>query len=176
MRRYFGILSVGVLFLVAACLPATAGSINSFSGVTLQGVSNTTVSGTFSVNSTGLFSNISISFTGNSIFGGVNAVDSKSIQGIYIQGKGWWFSWWTKVGGNWICYSVLFNPNNPNTNQFWTGGLIVNGQNRGGYQYLEVPEGGAILSYLFLSGAAVFAGIAMSAKQRRQHAYSPVGS
>jgi len=167
MRRYFGVLAVGALFLLA-CLPAAAGPINSFSGVTLKGVANTTVSGSFSFNSTtNQFSNISISFSGNSMFGGVQAIDNKSIQGTYIQGKGWLFSWLTKVGGNLICYAVLFNPT---TNQFATTGWIVKGNNGGSFGYLTVPEGGAILSYLFLSGAAVFAGIVMSGKQRRQRA------
>jgi hypothetical protein len=163
MRRYFGTLGLAAFFLLLVCLPASAGPICNFCGVQLQGVANTTVAGTFSVNSSGVFSNISISFTGNSMFGGVQAVDNKSIQGLWIQGKGWMFSWLTKVGGNLICYSVLFNPA---TNQFWAGGWIDKGQNGGDFNYLQVPEGGAILSYLFLSGAAMFAGIVMSGKQR----------
>jgi len=165
MRRYFGVLAVGALFLLA-CLPAAAGPINSFSGVKLQGVSNTTVGGTFSFNTTtNQFSNISISFSGNSMFGGVNAAYNGSMKGIYVQGKGWLFSWLTKVGGNLIYYSVLFNPS---TNQFAAAGWIVKGNNGGSFGYLSVPEGGAILSYMFLSGAAIFAGIVMSGKQRRQ--------
>ena len=99
------------------------------------------------------------------MFGGVNAAYNGSMKGIFVQGKGWLFSWLTKVGGNLIYYSVLFNPN---TNQFTAGGWIVNGHNGGSFGYLSAPEGGAILSYLFLSGAAIFAGIVMSGKQRRQ--------
>jgi hypothetical protein len=166
MRRYFGTLGVAALFLLLACLPASAGPICNFCGVTLKGVANTTASGTFSF-SNGQFSNISISFSGNSMFGGIQAIDTKAIAGHLDKKTGFWsFVWTTHVQGNSIVYSILFNPT---TNQFWALGSIYKNRNNGGYfdNYFTVPEGGAILSYLFLSGAAVFAGIILSGRQRR---------
>src|SRR5579863_4971140 len=153
------------MFLLLACLPASADSNNNFSNATLNGVSNTTVAGTFSFNSsTDQFSNISISFSGNSVFGGIKVSDPNSVKGIWKQGKGWMFSWLTLVKGDLVLYSVLFNPV---TGQFTAGGGISNWQNQGNFNYMSVPEGGAIMSYLLLSGLAVFGGIFLSGRQRR---------
>jgi hypothetical protein len=156
-------------FLVLVCVPALAGSHNSFSNenfanVALVGVSDTKVSGSFSFNSkTDKFSNCAISFSGNSIFNGINATDLKSVKGKYEEGQGsWLFTWQTHVGRDVIWYSILFNPNN---GQFSVSGWIKNGEYRG--EWSSVPEGGAMLAYLLLTGMAVFAGILLSGKQRR---------
>jgi hypothetical protein len=165
VQKYFGSAIVSAIFLVLVSLPASAGSVNTFSNVTLQGVSNTTVGGSFSFDTkTDQFSNISIAFSGNSIFAGIKATDSNSIQGFYIPGKGWLMSWVTTVKGDLVWYSVLYNPA---TGQFTASGGISNWQNQGNFNYLSVPEGGAMLGYLLLSGMAVFAGILMSDKKRR---------
>jgi hypothetical protein len=165
VKKYFGLAMVSAAFLLLVCLPASAGSINTFSKVALSGVSNTTASGQFSINTqTGKFSNISISFSGNSIFAGIKASDPNSIQGVWLPGKGWLMSWVTTVKGDLVWYSVLYNPT---TGQFMASGGVSNWQYQGNFNYLSVPEGGAMLSYLLLSGMAVFAGILMSTKQRR---------
>jgi hypothetical protein len=167
MRRYCKLASVCALFLLAVSLSASAGSINNFDfeNATLTGVSKGgTVSGSFSFNSkTDQFSNISISFV-SSVFGTVDASDPRWGNGSY-QGKGWWeFTWKPKVDGDTIVYSMLFNTI---TGQFQASGSIANWQNQKGNFDLSVPEGGTPLSYLMLSGLAVFAGILISGKQRR---------
>ena len=168
MRRICSVAVVSAAFLLLACLPASAGSDYSFSNVALVGVSNTSVSGTFSFdNNTHKFYDCSVSFSGNSIFAGITAKDLNSAKGVYLPGQGWLFSWTTKVNGDLIWYSVIFNPT---TGKFWAGGTIANWQKQGGFNYynnMNVPEGGAMLSYLLLSAGAVFAGIAISGRQRR---------
>jgi hypothetical protein len=164
MGRYCKLASLCAAFLLILSLPALAGSVNSFSNVKLQGVSGT-VSGSFTFDSTtDQFSNCSLSFTG-SAFNGVNVNDPNSVKGTYVPGQGWLFVWGTNdKSGDTIWYSILLNPA---TNQYWTAGWIANWQQHGNFNYSQVPEGGAELTYLLLSAMAVFCGILMSGKQRR---------
>jgi hypothetical protein len=165
MRCCVKLFSACTLFLLAVSLTASAGSLDQFKNAALTGVSKGgTVSGSFSFNSqTDQFSNISVSFV-SSAFGNVNANDPSSGHGTYV-GKGWWeYTWLTKVDGDTVVYSMLFNPT---TNQFDVGGGIGNWSNQGEFNYLSVPEGGTPLAFLMLSGLAMFAGILIAGKQRR---------
>jgi len=163
MGRHIKVLGVCALFLLVASLPASAGTIYSFSNVALTGNSGSTASGGFSFDpNTHVFSGVSISFNGGA-FNGVQA-NLPQEQGIYIQGKGYLYSWLTTVQGDLVWNSIVFNPS---TGQFHEWGGIANWQKKGGYDYMSVPEGGAELTYLMLSGIAVFGGIVISGKQRR---------
>jgi hypothetical protein len=164
MRRYGKLAGVCGLFLLAMSLTASAGSIDQFKNAALTGVSKGgTVSGSFSFNSkTDQFSNISVSIV-SSVFGKINVSDRHAGHGTY-KGQGWWkYTWKTKVDGDRIVDSMLFNTI---TNQFEVGGGIRNRRNQGDFNYISVPEGGTPLSYLMLSGIAMFAGILISEKQR----------
>ena len=165
MKRYGKLGGVCGLFLLAVSLTASAGSIDHFKNVALTGVSKGgTVSGSFSFNNkTDQFSNISVSIV-SSVFGKINVSDPHSGHGTY-EGQGWWeYTWKTKVDGDRIVYSMLFNTI---TNQFEVGGGIRNRRNQGDFNYISVPEGGTSLSYLVLSGIAMFAAILISGKHRR---------
>jgi hypothetical protein len=153
------------LFLLAMSLTASAGSIDQFKNAALTGVSKGgTVSGSFSFNSkTDQFSNISVSIV-SSVFGKINVSDPHSGHGTY-EGQGCWeYRWKTKVDGDTIVYSMLFNTI---TNQFEVGGAISNWRHQGDFNYISVPEGGTSLSYLVLSGIAMFAAVLISGKLRR---------
>jgi hypothetical protein len=170
MRSYLRLASVCVFFLLAVSLSASANSSNDgFNNVNLTGVpGGGTVSGAFSFNSqTGLFSNISVSFV-SSLFGNINASDPFSIYGTKNNAGQYSFQFqaFNLKGGDWITYNVLYNPL---TNQFSASGSIANLWNQGNFNYMSAPEGGAQLSYLLLSGLAMFVGILMSRKQRRAH-------
>ena len=168
MGRHLRVLSVCALFLLVVSLPASAGSVYSFSKIKLTGNSGSSVSGSFNYdNSTHMFSNVSISFNGGA-FGGIQANGIKG-QGVYVPGQGYVFSWITKIQGNLVWCSMLFNPSN---GQFREWGGISKGRNYGTFDTLTVPEGGAELTYLMLSGIAVFGGILISTKQRRAHGSS----
>jgi len=159
--RSYKLVGLVAAFLTFVCLPALANSNDNFSNVQLQGVSGT-VSGSFTFNpSTDAFSNISLSFNGG-VFGGVQANDSQA-QGYCSQGL-CQISWWTIVHGDFVTDTIVFNTK---TGQFQDYGGVSNWQNQGKFNYLSVPEGGAKLSYLTLSGLVIFAGILKSGKQRR---------
>jgi hypothetical protein len=165
MFRYSKLATVFALFVLAVSISASARSINdSFSGTKLTGVSQGgTVSGTFSFNTaTDQFSNIAVSFVSNA-FGNVNATDQGSIMGKLVNGL-WSFQWSTIKNGDLIIYQVVFNPN---TNQFTASGSIANFWNQGKFSSMSMPEGETPLSYLMLSGFAMFAGIAVASKRRR---------
>jgi hypothetical protein len=165
MRRYSKLGGVCGLFLLAVSLTASAGSIDHFKDVALTGVSKGgTVSGSFSFNNkTDQFSNISVSIV-SSVFGKINVSDPYSGHGTY-EGQGWWeYTWKAKVHGDTIVDSMLFNTI---TNRFEVGGGIGNRRTQGDFNYISVPEGGTPLSYLMLSGIAMFAGILIYGKQRR---------
>jgi hypothetical protein len=162
MRRYYEIAAICALYLMIVVLPASAGTINNFSNVQLTGNSNSTVSGSFSFNATThVFSNIAISFNGGA-FNGVQANQAMG-QAHYIAGQGYVFTWNTNVNGNWIGNMVVFTS----SGQFHEYGGIAKGNKYGGFDYLLVPEGGTQLSYLMLSGIAVFGGLLLSGKRRR---------
>jgi hypothetical protein len=163
MGRHFKVLAVCALFLLVVSLPASAGSVYTFSNVKLTGNSGSTASGTFTFDpSTHTFSNVSMTFNGGA-FGGIQANGGKG-QGVYIQGQGYLYSWGTTVKGNLVWCSILFNPA---TGQFHEWGGIANWKYNGNFDYMSVPEGGAELTYLMLSGIAVFGGIVVSGKKRR---------
>ena len=165
MRRYDKLAGVCGLFLLAMSLTASADSIDQFKNAALTGVSKGgTVAGSFSFNNkTDQFSNISVSIV-SSVFGKINVSDPHSGHGTY-EGQGWWeYTWKTKVHGDTIVYSMLFNTI---TNRFEVGGAIGNRRKQGDFNYISVPEGGTPLSYLMLSGIAMFAGILIYGKQRR---------
>jgi len=161
MGRSYKLVGLLAAFLTFVCLPAVANSNDNFSNVQLQGVSGT-ASGSFTFNpSTDTFSNISVSFNGG-VFGGIQANDAQA-QGSCSQGL-CQVSWWTIVHGDLVSDTIVFNTK---TGQFQDYGEVSNWQNQGNFNYLSVPEGGASLSYLTLSGLVIFAGILKSGKQRR---------
>jgi hypothetical protein len=163
MNRYFKLASVFALFVLAVSLSASAGSVDSFSGAKLTGVSQGgNVAGTFYFDpNTHRFSNISISFV-SSVFGNINATDQGWMNGKYSNGL-WSFQWTTVKNGDLIIYKINYNPAN---GQFTASGLIANWWNQGNFS-MSVPEGETPLSYLMLSGFAIFAGIVVSGKRRR---------
>jgi hypothetical protein len=162
MRRYCKLASVCVAFLLVGSLPALADSNHNFSNVQLQRASDA-VSGSFTFNrSTDQLSNSSLWFAG-SLFGGVKVSDPNGVNGTKL-GQDWLFGWSTQKSGDTIWGSVLFNPL---TNQSELGESISNWKGDGKSDFFAVPEGGTPLSYLMLSGLAIFAGILISGKQRR---------
>jgi hypothetical protein len=167
MRRFCKVSSVCAIFLLAVSMSAFAGS-TSFNNAALTGISGGgDVSGTFSFDSvTHQLSNIAISFA-SSAFGNVNANDgSKSINGVYNSSTGnWSFQWQTLKNGDLITYDVLYNPI---TGQYTASGEIQNFWDQGKFKYndMQIPEGGTQLSYLALSGLAMFAGILIAKKHR----------
>lgn len=163
MGRSLKISGIWAIFIFLASLSASAGTICNFSNVKLTGTSGSNVSGTFTVDSTNhTFSNVSISFNGGA-FGGINA-NGANMQGTWIQGQQYLYSWLTLVNGNLVGWAILYDFK---TGQYEEWGGIANWQNKGSFNYLSVPEGGAELTYMMLSGIALFAGILVSGKQRR---------
>jgi hypothetical protein len=162
MRRCLKLASPLALFLLAVSLSASAGSTDSFSNVSLTGVSGT-VSGSFTFNSSSdTFSAISLSFNGG-VFGGVNAQNGGGNGSCILGVCG--FSWQAQLAnGNWVWDTILLNLK---TGQYQDLGGIYNWKNGGNFNYLSVPEGDAPLSYLLLSGFAMLAGILISGKHRR---------
>jgi hypothetical protein len=147
MMRYLKLASVSALFLLAVSLSAFANSINDFSGATLSGISATGASGSFAFSSsTDKFSNAPHSFGGNSISEGVKVTNRLTSEYFISEGS---FS-----GG------TLSDDSDE--------GFL--GEDRLGDKHRKkwnVPEGGAEVTYLLLSGIAVLAGILVSSKQRR---------
>ena len=163
MGRSLKISGICALFIFLASLSASAGTICNFSNVKLTGTSGSTVSGTFTIDpTTHTFSNVSLSFNGGA-FGGIKA-NGGNLKGILIQGQQYLYSWITTVNGNLVGWSILYDFK---TGQYKEWGGISNWQNKGDFNYLSVPEGGAELTYMMLSGVALFAGIVFSGKQRR---------
>jgi len=163
MFRCSKLVAVFTLFVLAVSLCASAGPIDNFSGAKLTGVSQGgTVSGTFSFSTTThQFSSIAVSFV-SSVFGNVNATCQGWINGTYANGL-WSFQWSTVKNGDLINYKINFNPA---TGQFTASGSIANWWNQGKFS-MSVPEGETPLSYLMLSGFAMFAGIVIAGRRRR---------
>jgi len=164
MRRFCGMACVSAMLLLVVCLPASAGTINSFSNESLTGNVSGTAGGSFIYNSsTNTFSSISIQFA--SSIGNVNA-NLSSMKGTIVGKNLVAFIWNTTVNGDKIWYSIILNTL---TNQYQADGSISKGFRFGGFEgkYLTVPEGDATLAYLLLSALAVFGAIAISGKQRR---------
>ena len=168
MKRYLKLSSGCAIFLLAMCLSASANSNYQFSNLALTGVSGT-VSGSFTYNaSSDTFSGISLTFTGG-VFGGVKASNSGGNGSCKQNLCG--FYWQTTSKGNTVWNAIVINLQ---TGQYQEFGSISNSQNKGFFDYQPVPEGGATLGYLMLSGIAVFGGIVISGKKRRRHPRSQV--
>ena|SRR5579864_540518 len=162
MRRNFRLLSICAIFLLTVCVSASADSNYQFSNVALTGVSGT-VSGTFTYNaSTDVFSGLALSFNG----GAFNAVKASNNggNGICKQNLCGFFWQTTLANGDSVWNAIVINLQ---TGQYSDLGGISNSQNQGFFDYQSVPEGGATLGYLMVSGIAVFGGIVISGKQRR---------
>jgi hypothetical protein len=152
MMRSLKLASVFSLFLLAMSLSTFADSSNDFSGATLSGISATGASGSFAFSSsTDKFSNAPQSFGGNSISEGVK-VTNRLRSGYFISEGS--FSGGSFSGGSF----------SDDSDEGLFGEDRLNGKHR---KKWNVPEGGADVTYLLLSGIAVLAGILISGKQRR---------
>ena len=156
MKRYFKFAAICVAFVLSVAMFASAGSTDNFSGP-LAGVSNSTVTGSFSFNSvTDQFTNVCISFT-SPILGNGQA-DPGSLNG----NKGS-FQWWGLASnGDLVIYDVTLNANGT----FQVSGDVSNWQKYGSFN-MAVPEGGSGFAYLFIAAIAVFGAIFVSGKHRR---------
>jgi hypothetical protein len=159
MKFYF---KPGILVCVIAfSISAFAGSVTKFDYDTnLTGVPDTTLQATFNYNTnTDTFTKETLTFVGG-IFDGVSVTITKPQQGdTFVFDK--------KVDGDTINYTIVFNPL---TGTYDAYGNITKGRTEGSFQYNTTPEGGTQLSYLGASGLALFAGILLAGKQRRQPA------
>jgi hypothetical protein len=152
MMRSLKLASVSALFLLAVSLSTFADSNNDFSGATLSGISATGASGSFAFSSsTDKFSNAPQSFGGNSISEGVK-VTNRLMSGYFISEGS--FSGGSFSGGTF----------SDDSDEGLVGEDRLSGKHR---KKWNVPEGGADVTYLLLSGIAVLAGILISGKQRR---------
>src|SRR5580692_9455809 len=152
MMRSLKLASVFSLFLLAMSLSTFADSSNDFSGATLSGISATGASGSFAFSSsTDKFSNAPQSFGGNSISEGVK-VTNRLMSGYFISEGS--FSGGSFSGGTF----------SDDSDEGLVGEDRLSGKHR---KKWNVPEGGADVTYLLLSGIAVFGGILISRKQRR---------
>jgi hypothetical protein len=158
--------TVSTAFLLVLSLSAFADSNYDFHKEKLNGNSGSTLSGSFTFTGTasgGTFSDISLTFDGG-VFAGINVSDAAGGKAKCAFGL-CSFSWKTKVGNGWVWNTIVLNVN---TGQFWDLGKIYNERNWWNFDPpLPAPEGGTELSYLMLSGLAVFAGILVSEKKRR---------
>jgi len=154
-----------VALLIAAVLPASAGSItyNSTATVTGNGVSNTSVTATFTLtpSSNGRTDTISagaLTFTG--VFGSFTV----DFSGVCKVGSPCVFAFWNK-NGDIGSYTI-------NLTQLTANGTIWNGQfgkkseNGTFSDSLSVPEGGSKFSYLAPAGLVIFGGILLSGRLR----------
>ena len=158
MKFYFKFAVVFSVMALSLC--ASAGSITTMTYTTaLNGVSNTTVTGTFNYNTaTDTFTLASLSFAGNSIFGGLSGSDTKSQSGsTFVLNE--------TVDGYTISYTIQLNGLNPNS--YSANGSISIGSATGTFRFNQVPEGGAQLSYLLASGLVLCVGMLLAGKQRR---------
>jgi hypothetical protein len=162
MKSYF---KFGVLLcVIALSISAFAGSITTFKySAVVSGVPNTTVNGTFKYNtSTDAFTSVSLSFVGNSIFGGLSGTVTKPQFGSN-------FVFNETVGGYTVSYNILLNVLNPGS--YTAQGYIANGLTSGTFGFKrQVPDGGSQISYLLASGLVLFAGMLLAGKQRRRPA------
>jgi len=161
MIRYLRVVGVSVAFLLLLCLPALADG--NFSNEKLTGNSGSSLSGSFTFNSsTDSFSNLSLSFNGGK-FAGTNAKDTSGGQATCVLGI-CGFSWQTRVNGVLVWDTILLNVK---TGTYQDFGGIQNFQNQWNFDPPQaVPEGGTPLPYLLLSGLAMVAGILISGKRR----------
>ena len=161
MKRYFKLAAICAAFVLSVAMFASAGSTDNFSGP-LAGVSNSTVTGSFSFNSvTDQFTGVSISFT-SPILGNGN-VDPGSLNGIKGSNGQWSFQWLGFANnGDLVIYAATLNANGT----FQVSGDVSNWQKYGSFN-MAVPEGSSGFAYLFMSAIAVFGAISVSGKHRR---------
>jgi len=151
-----------VISVLALSISAFAGSVSTFDYSTkLTGVSNTSLQASFTYNTnTDTFTKETLTFVGG-IFDGVSVTITQPQHGDT-------FTFDKKVNGDTIDYTIVFNPL---TGTYDAYGTITKGRNEGYFQYnTQSPEGGNALSYLAASALALFAGIVLAGKQRRQPA------
>ena len=162
MMQSLKLASITAVFLLAVSLSAFANSNDSFSNVNLTGVSGT-VSGGFTFNSSNdNFSGLTLTFGGN-VFGKDQASNGGG-QGTCAFGF-CGYSWQTKLSdGDWVWDTIVLNLK---TGQYKDFGGVYNWENKGGFNYMSVPEGGTPMPYLLLSGFAILVGILISGKRRR---------
>jgi hypothetical protein len=142
MNRFGKLAITAAVVWMVLVLPAFAGSLTSFSNVQLQGVSATTLSGSFVFGDfTGVFSKAPHSLGGNSMFEGAK-VNNTPADGYYIS-------------------EGSFSGDSD-------GGFSDEDQHRCRTRKKcePVPEGGTQATYLMLSVVAVFCGILVSGKRR----------
>jgi hypothetical protein len=160
MKSHF---KLGVLCgVIAFSISVFAGSVTEFDYATnLTGGPNTTLKASFDYNSqTDTFTKETLTFVGG-VFDGVSVTITKPQNGDI-------FTFDKKVNGDTIAYTIVFNPL---TGAYDAYGSITKGRNEGYFQYNTMaPEGGTQLSYLAASGLALFAGLVLAGKQRRQPA------
>jgi hypothetical protein len=161
MKRYLKLAAICAAFVLSATIFASAGSDN-FSGP-LVGVNNSTVSGSFSFNSTtDQFTGVSLSFT-SPILGNGN-VNPGSLNGTKGSNGQWSFQWWGFAGnGDVVIYDATLNTNGT----FQVTADVSNWQKYGSFNYMSVPEGSSGFAYLFMSAIAVFGTIFVSGRRRR---------
>lgn len=164
VERMKSYLKFGVVICVMAfSMSAFAGSVSQFSYDTgLTGVSNSTLQATFTYNSNSdTFTKETLTFSGG-IFNGVQVTITQPQHGDT-------FTFDKTVDGDLIAYTIVFNPL---TGTYDAYGSISKGRSEGYFQHdtQQTPEGGTPLAYLAASGLALFAGILLAGKQRRQPA------
>ncbi|HEV8046927.1 MAG TPA: hypothetical protein VGP35_04320 [Terriglobales bacterium] len=161
MKRYLKLAAFCAAFVLSATMFAAAGSTDNFSGP-LVGASGTE-SGQFTFDSkTDTFSGIKLSFAG-STFGNVNAANAGG-KATWCSNGACGFVWQTTVSGDTIWDLIIVNLS---TGQYTDAGIISNSQNKGGFNYMSVPEGSSGFAYLFMSAIAVFGTIFVSGRRRR---------
>ncbi len=161
MKRYFKLAAICAAFVLSVSMFASAGSTDSFSGP-LVGASGTE-SGQFTFDSTtDTFSGIKLSFAG-STFGNVNAANAGG-KATWCSNGACGFVWQATVNGDTIWDLIVVNLS---TGQYTDAGIIFNSQNKGGFNYMSVPEGSSGFTYLLMSTIAVFGAIFISGKHRR---------
>jgi hypothetical protein len=153
-------------FVVLTCMIACsasvfAGSVSNFAyNTNLNGVSSTTVNAKFSYDtSSDSFTSASLSFLGNSIFGGISGSDTTPQSGNTFLLK-------ETVDGYTVSYTIVLNPL---TGNYTANGSISYGGTTGTF-FSQVPEGGTQLVYLAASGLVLLGGILLAGKQRRRTA------
>jgi len=151
--------------LVAAVLPASAGSTTYSYTSNVVGVKGETVTASFTFNTTkDQFTGVSLQFKGG-VFGGVTESFTKAVSGFV-------FSLSTSPAkGDLLLYSIAINP--LNLSQFAAGGTIssLKGSGAFGYsgsRYSAVPEGGSRFAYLAPAGLALFGGMLVNGFFRRR--------
>jgi hypothetical protein len=142
------VLKLGVaVCVIAFSVSAFAGSISSFNyAASLNGLSNTTLHGNYY--NTGTVTSASLSFVGNSIFGGLSGTKAQT------------------AGAPNVSYAVAVNLLGESFNG---NGQVFRGRpTMGTFHLTQVPEGGTLFSYLAASALALAGGILLAGKQRRQ--------